>query len=92
MDAPFLGMPGVDGWLLLGLAAASFVTTFLSAAMAMGHVVEVRSAVELAYRFSNRARLGLELYHLSNAGLDDRNPGANVLMLTYSVPLGPPSR
>ena len=68
MDAPFLGMPGVDGWLLLGLAAASFVTTFLSAAMAMGHVVEFRSAVELAYRFSNRARLGLEFYHLSNAG------------------------
>ena len=36
MDAPFLGMPGVDGWLLLGLSAASFVTTFLSVAMAMG--------------------------------------------------------
>jgi uncharacterized membrane protein YfcA len=36
MEAPFLGMPGVDGWLLIGLAAASFVTTFLSVAMAMG--------------------------------------------------------
>ncbi len=36
MDAPFLGMPDVDGWLVLGLAAASFVTTFLSVAMAMG--------------------------------------------------------
>ncbi len=36
MDAPFLGMPGVDGWLLLGLSAASFVTTFLSVALAMG--------------------------------------------------------
>ena len=58
----------------------------------LGHVVEFRSAVELTYRFSNRARLGLELYHLSNGGLDDRNPGANALMLTYSMPLGPPSR
>ena len=36
MDAPFLGMAGVDGWLLLGLSAASFVTTFLSVALAMG--------------------------------------------------------
>lgn len=36
MEAPFLGMPGVDGWLLIGLAAASFVTTFLSVATAMG--------------------------------------------------------
>jgi uncharacterized membrane protein YfcA len=36
MDAPFLGMPGVDGWLVLGLSLASFLTTFLSVAMAMG--------------------------------------------------------
>lgn len=36
MEAPFLGMPGVDGWLLLGLSAASLVTTFLSVAMAVG--------------------------------------------------------
>jgi uncharacterized membrane protein YfcA len=36
MDAPFLGMSGVDGWLVLGLSAASFITTFLSVAMAVG--------------------------------------------------------
>jgi uncharacterized membrane protein YfcA len=36
MDAPFLGMPGVDGWLVLGLSLASFITTFLSVAMAVG--------------------------------------------------------
>lgn len=36
MEAPFLGMPGVDGWLFLGLSAASFVTTFLSVALALG--------------------------------------------------------
>ncbi len=54
----------------------------------LGHVVEFRSSVELAYRFDSRARLGLELYHMSNAGLDQTNPGANALMLTYSFPLG----
>ncbi len=54
----------------------------------LGHTVEFRSSVKLAYRFDSRARLGLELYHMSNAGLDDVNPGANALMLTYSVPLG----
>lgn len=58
----------------------------------LGHVVEFRSSIKLAYRFDSRARLGLDLFHLSNAGLDDRNPGANVLMLTYSIPLGPPAR
>jgi len=54
----------------------------------LGHVVEFRSAVKLGYRFDSRARLGLELYHMSNAGMDDLNPGANALMLTYSLPLG----
>ncbi len=58
----------------------------------LGHVVEFRSSVKLAYRFDNRARLGLDLYHLSNAGLDDHNPGANALLVTYSMPLGPPAR
>ncbi|MDH3239024.1 MAG: sulfite exporter TauE/SafE family protein [Alphaproteobacteria bacterium] len=36
MEAPFLGMPGVDGWLVAGLSAASFITTFLSVAMGVG--------------------------------------------------------
>lgn len=53
----------------------------------LGHVVEFRSAITLAYRFDNRSRLGLRFYHLSNAGLGDRNPGVEVLDLTYSIPL-----
>ncbi len=53
----------------------------------LGHIVEFRSSIELAYRFDNRARLGLSFYHLSNAGLDDRNPGTEVLSLNYSIPL-----
>ena len=54
----------------------------------LGHVVEFRSAAQIAYRFDDRSRLGVMFHHLSNAGLDDRNPGANTLMLTYSRPLG----
>lgn len=53
----------------------------------LGHTVEFRSGVELAYRFENNARLGVEFYHRSNAGLDDRNPGENSLMLTFAMPL-----
>ena len=48
----------------------------------LGHVVEFRSGLELSYRFENRARLGLEVYHLSNARMDQHNPGANALILT----------
>ena len=42
---------------------------------------------EFAYRFDDRSRLGLSLYHLSNAGLDENNPGTEVINLHYSYPL-----
>lgn len=54
----------------------------------LGHVFEIRSGLEIAYRFNDRSRLGLLFYHISNAGLgDDKNPGAEALGLTYSIPL-----
>jgi len=53
----------------------------------LGHVVEFRSALEVAYRFDNRSRLGVQFYHLSNASLDDNNPGTEVLSFTYAIPL-----
>jgi hypothetical protein len=52
----------------------------------LGHPVEFRSALEFAYRFDDRSRLGLSVYHLSNAGLDDNNPGTEVATLHYSFP------
>ncbi|MDF1747829.1 MAG: acyloxyacyl hydrolase [Alphaproteobacteria bacterium] len=53
----------------------------------LGYPIEFRSAIEFAYRFDDRARLGLSLYHLSNASLDDNNPGTEVVTLHYSYPL-----
>lgn len=54
----------------------------------LGSVIEFRSAIQLAYRFEDRSRLGIEFHHLSNAGIDDNNPGANQLLLIYSMPFG----
>jgi hypothetical protein len=56
----------------------------------LGHEIEFRSAVELAYRFDNRSRLGVQVYHLSNAGIGDSNPGTEVVALTYARPFGGP--
>jgi hypothetical protein len=56
----------------------------------LGHNVEFRSAVELSWRFDSRSRLGLQFYHLSNAGLDDKNPGTEVLAITWARPFGGP--
>jgi lipid A 3-O-deacylase len=53
----------------------------------LGHEIEFRSAIELAYRFDNGMRLGATLYHLSNASLGARNPGTEVLSLSFSIPL-----
>jgi hypothetical protein len=52
----------------------------------LGNAVEFRSGVELAYRFDDYARLGLSFTHISNAGIGDRNPGVESLVLTYSIP------
>ncbi|MBT5194166.1 MAG: acyloxyacyl hydrolase, partial [Rhodospirillaceae bacterium] len=53
----------------------------------LGHTVEFRSQLELAYRFDNRSRLGLAISHYSNASLGDKNPGTETATLYYSLPL-----
>jgi lipid A 3-O-deacylase len=57
----------------------------------LGHAIEFRSSIELAYRFDDRSRLGIAFYHLSNAHLGDTNPGTEILGVVYSIPLGPGS-
>lgn len=51
----------------------------------LGGAIEFRSAIELSYILTESARLGLCLYHLSNAGIYDFNPGSESLVLTFSV-------
>jgi hypothetical protein len=52
----------------------------------LGHALEFRSQIEIAYRFDNRSRLGLAVSHYSNASIGDRNPGSETLSLVYSIP------
>ncbi|MDA1099756.1 MAG: acyloxyacyl hydrolase [Proteobacteria bacterium] len=53
----------------------------------LGHGLEFRSQLEVAYRFNDRSRLGLSFSHMSNASIGDKNPGSESLMLTYAVPV-----
>ena len=53
----------------------------------LGGAIEFRSALELAYKFENKARLGLQFGHLSNASIYDENPGEEFLILNYSIPV-----
>ncbi len=52
----------------------------------LGGNLQFRSAVEFAYRFDDRARLGVELGHLSNGSILDTNPGEEFIIVNYSLP------
>ena len=84
------GNAWVYGGLRLEIALGQWVVTPQFAITAyedgdgkdLGGVLEFRSGLEVGYRFSEKARVGLLFYHLSNAGFYDRNPGSNSLVLT----------
>ncbi|HEX6202770.1 MAG TPA: acyloxyacyl hydrolase, partial [Thermoanaerobaculia bacterium] len=50
----------------------------------LGGPLEFRSGLELSRRLGARTRLGLSFDHLSNAGVYERNPGTESLVLTWS--------
>jgi hypothetical protein len=57
----------------------------------LGMALEFRSSFEIACRFGDGWRIGLEGYHLSNADLAAHNPGNGSLLLALTIPLGPSS-
>ncbi|MDH3403568.1 MAG: acyloxyacyl hydrolase [Acidobacteriota bacterium] len=54
----------------------------------LGHEIEFHTGLEIFCRGDSGRSLGIEFYHLSNAGLSDVNPGVNSLVVTYGIPLG----
>lgn len=50
----------------------------------LGGLLEFRSGFEIAYQLKEDERIGFSLYHLSNAGLYERNPGSESLVLSYT--------
>lgn len=61
---------------------------YRAASKDLGGPLEFRSGLEVAYRLPDESRIGLTLYHLSNAGLAEPNPGSESLVLTYTSGLG----
>lgn len=53
----------------------------------LGHPVEFRTQLEVGYAFENEMRLTLALSHLSNAGLDEENPGVNTIGAYLHMPV-----
>ena len=54
----------------------------------LGHIIAFRSQLEMGWEFENSSRIGIAGGHISNAGLDNKNPGAEYLNLYYHIPVG----
>lgn len=52
----------------------------------LGGALQFRLGIGLFREFSNRFRLGVEVAHLSNAGLNRTNPGEEDYFLTLGIP------
>lgn len=50
----------------------------------LGGSIQFRSGLELAYQVNPGNRVGAVFYHLSNAGLEQRNPGSESLVIFWS--------
>ncbi len=50
----------------------------------LGGPVEFRSSLDISRAVSDRMRIGVALFHISNARLYDRNPGINALAFVQS--------
>ncbi|MEI9986167.1 MAG: acyloxyacyl hydrolase [Aliidongia sp.] len=74
-------------WVLTPNAAVGFWARGSDDAQNLGSWVEFRTGAEVDYRFDNYSRLGASFHHISNAGLTQRNPGEEEVLVTYSIPL-----
>ena len=52
----------------------------------LGGTLEFRSSIELGYKMINKHKVGISLSHISNANIYKKNPGAEDLVITYSIP------
>ena len=72
-------------WLLTGSFDAGYFEE--RDELELGLELEFRTGAEIAYRFASEYRVGLALYHLSNGGFGDRNPGTESIVLSLIIPV-----
>jgi hypothetical protein len=66
---------------------AAFVAYEKGDSKDLGGFFNFRTGGEIAWRFDNWSRLGVAFHHISNAGIYESNPGTELLVMTYSIPL-----
>ena len=52
----------------------------------LGSSIEFRSGLELSYELENERRIGISISHISNASIGDKNPGTEIISISYQIP------
>ena len=52
----------------------------------LGNHIEFRTTIEFSYQLENSDRIGISFGHISNANIGNKNPGAEILGLSYQKP------
>ena len=52
----------------------------------LGNKIEFRTTLEISYQLKNSNRIGISFGHISNANIGKKNPGAEIISLSYQIP------
>ena len=52
----------------------------------LGNKVEFRTTLEFSYQLVNKNRIGISLSNISNANIEKKNPGAEIISISYQKP------
>ena len=52
----------------------------------LGNKIEFRTTLEISYEMQNKNRIGLSFSHISNANIGNKNPGVEIISLSYQIP------
>ena len=52
----------------------------------LGNNIEFRTTLEISYTLKNENRVGFSFGHISNANIGDKNPGVEIISLSYQIP------
>ena len=52
----------------------------------LGNKIEFRTTLEFSYQLINKDRIGISFGHISNANIGNKNPGAEIISISYQKP------
>ena len=52
----------------------------------LGNKIEFRTTIEFSYQLVNKDRIGISFGHISNANIGNKNPGAEIISISYQKP------